>query len=30
MEKKSDGAALHSKMDLSVFDYLAIKVAATH
>jgi len=28
--KKSDGAALHSKMDLSVFDNLAIKVTAAH
>jgi len=30
MAKKSDGAALHSKMDLSLFDNLAIKVIAAH
>jgi len=30
MAEKLDGAALHSKMDLSVFDNLAIKVIAAH
>ncbi|WP_221893148.1 hypothetical protein [Xanthomonas sp. SS] len=28
--EKLDGAARHSKMDLSVFDYLALKVIAAH